>query len=652
MISFEAKRCAINLGFQQILCRSLGSTNFLQPHAFLPSEFVGNERLRCGSGILTPMSLSAWVERDPFHKEAIFLNVNSIPTNDDFGPETFGTFSSTTQRPQTAVTGNIDFETESPVLITAKPTRRTSIDNKLDFSTSTTKRRKKRTTTTARQSIVDDKLDFDMTAKRHDREPDSLLAKTNRNSTVKRSTSNKRKKPKDTVERRSDDSTDFDFTRADKFEPRRLFLNEDNATKYLNNRPIRPRLDEIESRGTYDNDDDENTFRPSYEYSSRPSTYYPPYPPLNQPYASERPNAYGDNRPNFADIQSQSRPTKSPISNKHSTPFSYDTYQGSSGSINAISPQSYFENMANPLYVSPNRISNRPIYKRPTYSTTRKMDLSTFLIVDTTRRTMRPNYIDYRTTTKKPFYDTKLDVDYQPSYSSQAPSIIYPPIASSSFDNDQTDFSYFDSPSSTNKFSTKKPFSSDSNNPNSVFSHDDSDDSDESFDGYLRPEASFYIPSKDRPNPTYTDYTTYNYKPEKSTTAKFYYIQNVLHKFVEEKSGKGLYDREPTKRYAEFYDKHLRDKSSDDRTLTDNDDDEYDTTDDIKLEGRSKNGPQNIFLVPFKLLTKIERPDNWVITDKTADQDLKTRLPEVPPLRQDSNVAKELPMPIFGTRGG
>lgn len=644
------------MGFQQILCRSLGSTNFLQPHAFLPPEFVGNERSRCGSGILAPMSLSAWVERDPFHKEAVFLNANLIPTNDDFGQENFGTFSSTTQRPQTAVTGNIDFETEPPVLITARPTRRTTVDNKLDFSTSTTKRRKKRTTTTVRQPVVDNKLDFDLTAKRLVRGPDSSLAKTNHNSTVKRSTSNKRKKPKrkTTAERRSDDSSDFDFTRADKFEPRRLFLNADNATKYLNSRPIRPRLDEIESRGTYDNDDDENqnTFRPSYEYSPRPSTYYPPYPPLNQPYTSKRPNAYGENRPNFADIQS----TNSPISNKHSTPFSYDTYQGSSGSINSISPQSYFENMANPLYVSPNRISNRPIYKRPTYSTTRKMDLSTFLIVETTRRTTRPNYIDYRTTTKKPFYDIKLDVDYQPSYSSQSPSIIYPPIASSSFDNDQTDFSYFISPSVTNQFPTKKPFSSDSNNPNSVFSHDevtdDADETDESFDGYLRPETSFYIPLKDKPNPSYTDYATFNYKPETSTTAKFYYIQNVLHKFIEEKSGKGLYDREPTKRYAEFYDKHLRDKSSDDGTLTDDDNDDYDTTDDIKLEGRSKNGPQNVFLVPFKLLTKIERPDNWVITDKTADQDLKTRLPEVPPLRQDSNVAKELPMPIFGRRGG
>ena len=47
---------------------------------------------------------------------------------------------------------------------------------------------------------------------------------------------------------------------------------------------------------------------------------------------------------------------------------------------------------------------------------------------------------------------------------------------------------------------------------------------------------------------------------------------------------------------------------------------------------------------------KVERPDNWVNND-IPDIKLKTRLPEVPALMQDdSDVAKELPKPIFFRR--
>jgi hypothetical protein len=133
-------------------------------------------------------------------------------------------------------------------------------------------------------------------------------------------------------------------------------------------------------------------------------------------------------------------------------------------------------------------------------------------------------------------------------------------------------------------------------------------------------------------------------------------MENVLHKYYAGKSDdvddndesedvQGLYDRQPTKRYAELYDQHLDDKISNEfvsltRTLTNDNDDDKDSTKAVRIDGRSKN----IFLVPFKLLTKIDRPDDWVNTEL----DLISQLPEVPSLQQDGKVARELPKPIFG----
>jgi len=51
----------------QILCRTL-ETGTLQPHVFLPSTFLLNERKPCGFGELGPVDLEPWTEQDPFHK--------------------------------------------------------------------------------------------------------------------------------------------------------------------------------------------------------------------------------------------------------------------------------------------------------------------------------------------------------------------------------------------------------------------------------------------------------------------------------------------------------------------------------------------------------------------------------------------------------
>lgn len=684
--------------FTQVLCRSLGSTNFMQPHSFLPPEFIGNERLRCGSGNLAPMSLSPWVERDPFHKEGDFPNLNLIQqgndifTNIDFEPPQV-----TSGKP----TGNLDFETfttKRPTVITSrpKPTTVNKLDNKLDIPTSTTsKPKKKRTTATTRRpatTIIDNKLDFltSSTTKR----PDSPFSKLGKDSPkvvtppkVKRSTTNKRqRKPKD-VQPETDDLSDTNLTLEptnDELTSTRLFSND--ATEQTDNYndddvesktadDAESRLDyEFPSNKYYDNDYDygDRQNRPTYDYS-RPNSYYPTYPPLTQS-TSKRPVSYQNNRPNYQNsnyenVYQPSRPTGTPISIKYSTPFSYDTYNHGSGSISSLSPQMSYDNMAIPLYISPNRVSNRPSYqtnyKRPTFGTTRKMDLSTFMIIETTRRSPTSSYHDYKRTTQRPNLGSFLETIYKGTHSTKSP-ISFLPFSSSSFEDsdDSTNLSHFIL-ANTNQFSIKKPTPKPFNDYKpalSVFSHDLTDATDDDFDGYLRPETSFYVPLKTKHKPTYNDYSMYNNKPESSTASvKYYYIKNVLHKYYEGKSEEenvdGLYDHQQSKRYAEFYDEHFDDKNpnefiSQTRTLTDrdtkdNDEDMVIDDDTVRLDGRAKHGPQNVFLVPIKLLTKIDRPDNWL--DKT-DHDEKSRLPEVPALSQDGNVvARELPRPIFGS---
>ncbi|XP_023036150.2 uncharacterized protein LOC6651473 [Drosophila willistoni] len=49
----------------QVLCRAVGGGTF-QPHIFIPAEFTDNERQTCGTGVLSPIDLSPWLEQDPF----------------------------------------------------------------------------------------------------------------------------------------------------------------------------------------------------------------------------------------------------------------------------------------------------------------------------------------------------------------------------------------------------------------------------------------------------------------------------------------------------------------------------------------------------------------------------------------------------------
>uniref|UniRef100_A0A0A1XHX6 Chorion peroxidase n=1 Tax=Zeugodacus cucurbitae TaxID=28588 RepID=A0A0A1XHX6_ZEUCU len=49
----------------QVLCRAVGGGT-MQPHALLPPEVEGNERQVCGTGTLSALDLSPWIEQDPF----------------------------------------------------------------------------------------------------------------------------------------------------------------------------------------------------------------------------------------------------------------------------------------------------------------------------------------------------------------------------------------------------------------------------------------------------------------------------------------------------------------------------------------------------------------------------------------------------------
>lgn len=733
----------------------------MQPHPFLPHEFPGNERIRCGSGIMAPINLSPWIERDPFNKEAdfdlnnliepqvaLFLTDNSnsvthstttLSPSHNLGHFNDVTFTvgkpHPTSRPNAQiVSNNIDFSqvaitpkpsAAKPVTTTKKPTM--TISNKVDFSTftSTTKRKRKTTIATKRpnSTIVDNKIDFStmtkpVTTKRPSNSP---FSKTNANSTiVRRSTDKKKKKPDESVEHRSDliDLTDTDLPEPNNTETRqKTFRNEDNATKYLDNKAVLIEsgnkttealnmTEEIESRVNYNyysgstgnkkqydnyynynNNNDNNAYRPSLNMYSlqRPNNnYYPLYPPLNQPgqTTSKRPVSYQNNRPNYDMTNNRPRPDEnvvSPISNKLSTPFSYDTnYYGPTNgpTFNVNTPNMNYENMAIPLYVSPNRYNNkRPTIQyfsnRHTYATTKKADFSTFLIVETTRRTSpvpQHYFINADRTTKRPF---NKDFSISSSHLLQSLFPITPVenfYSSNDYEGtDQTNLTYLISTSATNnKKFTNKPthVKLSSYKPSSIYSdYSYNPNQDNDFDGYLRPENNFYSPLANKYKVSYNDYTNYNYKPETSTvhTVKYFFKKNVLHKYHTIKSGEPkegeLEDKddenEPTKRYAELYDEHLSNDKSNDfvslartRLLRANTDVKKNEGNVTRKTDKKRHHFANTFFVPFQLLTRIERPDNWVNT-KITDSDLtKTQLPDVPTINQDDNFARELPRPI------
>lgn len=708
----------------------MGGSNFMQPHAFLPSDLNGNERQRCGSGINSPMRLQAWAERDPFHKQND-QESNSIQSNvDDFiVPVVRPT---TTKKPNKPIVDRVDFIPAKP-LTTLKPTITTLkskplVDNKLDFTTSKRPQKKKPLTTarpkttTITSSIISNKLDLDIDVTQTSKRPfispfNKLNNNLTRNLTIttKRPSKKKKKNRPKTTNQRSDDFRDDDIeteTETDDIGTIRvtdqrpqIFYNQDNATKYMNNNPISSDRLQLrsrdESRHNYDalplqqqnqyNDYDYDRYpKPNYyTYPQRPNTYSP----ILNPTTTRRPVMFQNNKPNYYNFGPDARPapsdnpTDSPLSlNKVSTPFSYDNYQSGS----SVVPQINYENMAIPLYVSANRINAKPVvirpphqqqpsyqqqyttkknyYQRPTYATTRRADLQTFLIVDTTRRT-QTHYIDLKRTTPRPYFTTRLDANYYP-VTPQSSNYYYSPSVSSvdhqAYEQNNpvqrpTNFFQDNIRTTTRRIPIYQRPTSTFNIPipESVFSdHGNNDnDNEDDFDGYLRPEHNHYVPLTNNQKVSYTDYSQFNSKPDIDDTknVKFYYMGNVLHKkYLQHNPNDGGLHSKQNKRYADFYDKELLTEPNKDEFvrhlidevthITKTKDKDNDETRGLSI-GRSKNS-HNVLIVPFRVLTKPERPDNWVNTEN--DDGTKAQLPDVPALDQDNDqVALELPRPYF-----
>lgn len=75
----------------QVLCRAVGGGT-MQPHALLPPEIEGNKRQICGTGTLSPLDLSPWIEQDPFatstttqaqEPDRVFEIINTDKIRDD-----------------------------------------------------------------------------------------------------------------------------------------------------------------------------------------------------------------------------------------------------------------------------------------------------------------------------------------------------------------------------------------------------------------------------------------------------------------------------------------------------------------------------------------------------------------------------------------
>lgn len=652
----------------------------MQPNAFQPPELPGNERQRCGEGTLAPIDLSPWTERDPFHKEIDLPSIhltNTVFTNDEpFNNEVHAT-------------GNIDLNfVEIPPIL--RPNL-TVVDNKVEFTskpttnlTPTTKKpKKKRTTTTRNPSVtnVDNKIDFKRrSTKKPVVELKGIVAQHKDNGPLKR----------------SDEDIVIEYVNNSKTQ----FVNEDNATQYYNNRPIAPRLDDqtdtsgnnhifapeqrIEIILPQDNNkryDTNNDFdfdtRPYIDFNSRPNSYYPIYSMTSTqtqteaPILQRKPVIYQNNRPIYDSPKTPIKATNSPISSQYlSTPFSYDVFpeKVNSSPVLAAQSSSNYEQLAVPIFVTSNRYTTRPTlqspYTRPSsyYYTTRRLDaLSTFMFVGTTRRSPPSTIFFSPSSNVRP----TSALNYQLSLSTPSSSFSVSSPSSAVYSDEATNpLPLF--VSNTNKISSiKRPATSSvvSNLP-SVFSSDKIDASEfNKFDGYLRPDTSFYIPNKNNQPPPYIDFKQLTPKPETTTKndLKFVYLENVLHKYYQKKendillsdrskSGITIIDNSTSSSSSTTIDDEDTTKVDETTDIGMNNDDDDDVQAKAKSEGRS-NKRDEVLIVPFKLLTRIDRPDNWINTETNNNNpERRKRLPQVPDLQQNENVAQELPQPLLGKK--
>ena len=613
---------------------------------------------------MAPINLLPWTERDPFNSLIQDGDGNSIEPSDKLEELELFEKPNIHDRidPLTGNSGNRPFN-KNPAPVSHNLNDKLNINNKLDFKSidipTTTKKPAKLV-----NSTVTDKLDATLKAEAK-KIPSAV------------------KKPEPA--QRRDDMIDMDEDDGDigtilvAKNNGQTFTNQDNATKYMHNSPMGSKefigeksniriypYSQSHSDSDY-NDYNVSPYRPYASSTSRP-TYYRPTTTKRSVIIQNSPGSYSDfmtinNRPQYEPIyystRKPQRPTLSPISNKVTTPFSYDSVNRHDVNSHEVN----YESASVPLHITQQR-PNRPLtasnvnyYQRPTnyYPTsTYRPDLQTFLIVETTKKTTPFSlYIDYnKRTSPQPSPSIHYPVIHQDlSYYSRFPtttprSLYYQnPVSISSIDEydditvqKQTNIStsYF----ITNK-STKRPQKHGQTNFNYPFldrpisqvhetfsvneyetPFSDGTNSDE-HDGYLRPEQTKYVPIKVTPQTfSYNDYTKFNTKPVpleyKNKNMKYYYEGNKLYKYVD--PSEGLYSsKQQIKRYADFYDTPFNDFESDDFVagkidsgLTETDEtrridhSKCKRHKSIKID-ETKPRKDNILMIPLNVLTRFDR---------------------------------------------
>lgn len=640
----------------------------LQPHLFIPPDVRGNERAHCGSSQMAPINLLPWTERDPFNT-LIQDDGNSIEPSDKLEELELFEKPNIHDRidPLTSTTGNRPNKKPTPVSQDNFKDK-LNINNKLDFKSVDLKMTTKKPTK-LNNSTVTDKLEDVNTSDLHPEAKTNLTAHKQLQPAQRRD---------DLIDLDEDDGDIGTILVANHNVP--TFSNQDNATKYMHNSPIGSNefigeksniriypYSESHAQNDY-NDYNASPYRPYVNPTTRP-TYYRPTTKRQSVVIQNNEASYSDfmtlnNRPQYEPIYYSTRkplkPTLSPISNKVTTPFSYD-------SVNRHDVNSHdvnYESASVPLYISPQRPANRPLtasnnnlnyYQRPTNyypTTTYKPDLQTFLIVETTKRTTPFSlYLDYnKRTSLQPspsihYPIIQQDLSYYSRFPTTTPrSHYYPnPVSISSIDEydditvqKQTNIStsYF----ITNK-STKRPQKHGQTNFNYPFLNrptqvhesfsvneyetpfSDGTNNDE-YDGYLRPEQTKYVPIKITPQTfSYNDYTKFNTKTVpleyKNKNMKYYYEGNKLYKYVDPSDG--LYSsKTQIKRYADFYDTPFNDFESDD-FVAGKMIDKTDKTDktnsrqtkckrdkSIKFD-ETKPRKNNVLIIPLNVLTRFDR---------------------------------------------
>jgi hypothetical protein len=674
----------------QVLCRALGGGT-LQPNVFLPHDFPGNDRRLCGVGAMGAIDLLPWTERDPFNK-------NRETVSFPFKPQHTVTIIDDSQN---QIADKIDFDDSDTIPKTGKLEQK--IDTKLDFGGGvTTKRPNTRPSanikvrpnlninnkldlkhkTTKSPSLNNHKLDLTKPKPGHIRNTRNTTTPTTK--APKRATitlqvrdKNKTKKPRRKNTNQNNDRTiDTETSLNDKsdtvFEGRASFSvsgfhNEDNATGYFDNKAVT--LARYKSKDYEDEYEEEpidsdvhvkrilfSTPEPeSYNVEikirpNRPTKLHTNFDDDYINYNNDRDVDYKlpsvTYRPtNWLNTRRPQEPSTQYPPYQQSTPFSYDT----------TTRPPVWSTWKYPNRIPINTYPNDVHYNSPT---TRPPQLQTFLFVDTTKRTTSIPIF----TTSRPYYDNY----YNNKQNGQ-----------NSYRKTQADTEDYD-------YTTYAPILND--NYNADFKLDGKLQFD--LDGYMRPNMnSFYQPNgnateryinydinengnltnlqsryRSSDEPTNTTFNDDYVLPimARSSDSVFSTVQAQSTRFpngrpkpqtkVNDKMDEIFTDALPRIPNFDIPSADYIDDVTNDNIFikTETKDTQVVTLKPIirtttNVPNTNKQKRPEILIVPIKLLTKPDRPDNWVMFDAPT----KKPLPEMPIINNQKDlISSEIPKPM------